>query len=380
MVLHRPSDDGWQGVDAIDLTLDSSSPEPEQAPSRPRHIYNIPTPQANTSTLEHRYSRTQSDMATTNVAAPNSQFDLAAAPPKPINPAHLRKIINATDHQLLQETILELCRYSPALGGAIARKLAPRSLAAHSSKGADSSVPSSPVDSPAPKNIVGFGKNSANVATHTGTPSLPVFEPEQPAERKRSGGSTRPPNGSHPTSSHQTPQTRPTDYSSSASNSDKELRLPTSSMKLKKEQGAGPTPLRGNSESCSAASSSRQAAPPSHATPKAGSSIKLETKNLTATTKLVCQTCRQVVTDSDGFCMFHPESLAKSEYGHLVFTCCRKMRGEEGCEIHGTHDVKQVQVPSPKTGQKRPSPDRSPNSDQKRAKPTGLERILDDIR
>jgi hypothetical protein len=114
------SGDGWDNpsdgpdFDTIDLTF--SSPEPEDRRSRP--------PQRQQQLPQFLKKEPRSDYAQqheSNFVARHVQQV------RPINPQHIAQIINTSDSQALRAVLIDLCKMSPALSGALARGLARQS-------------------------------------------------------------------------------------------------------------------------------------------------------------------------------------------------------------------------------------------------------------
>ncbi|KAF2035302.1 hypothetical protein EK21DRAFT_97038 [Setomelanomma holmii] len=108
-------------VDAIDLTL--SSPEYEQRPRTPPQQQQLP-----------RYFKSESRTETGNPSlikaernAPQTNSRPSRKHPRPINPQHLAQIVYTSNPEAIRSVLLELCKISPALSGAVARGLTPHS-------------------------------------------------------------------------------------------------------------------------------------------------------------------------------------------------------------------------------------------------------------
>jgi len=107
----------------IDLTLSSPEPEPQARPqprAPPRYT------QTYFSREPHHYSMSrvkhEAGQASGSVRRP-----VAPQRSRPIDPEHLKHIINTTDRHDLQNVLLDLCKISPAFSGALVRGLAPHS-------------------------------------------------------------------------------------------------------------------------------------------------------------------------------------------------------------------------------------------------------------
>jgi len=119
------TDADWgQETACIDLTLSSPEPEPQarvqpRAPPRYTQTYFSREP--------HHYSMSrvkhEAGQASGSVRRP-----VAPQRSRPIDPEHLKYIINTTDRHDLQNVLLDLCKISPAFSGALVRGLAPHSV------------------------------------------------------------------------------------------------------------------------------------------------------------------------------------------------------------------------------------------------------------
>ncbi|KAH7379590.1 hypothetical protein BKA66DRAFT_394397, partial [Pyrenochaeta sp. MPI-SDFR-AT-0127] len=111
-------------VDTIDLTL--SSPEPEQRPrvlpqqSQLPHFFKS---EPRVSGPTHIKNERQRPGASVRTGTPHQA--------RPVNPHHLAQIINTCDSHALKKVLLDLCKLSPALSGAVVRGLAVHSARAH---------------------------------------------------------------------------------------------------------------------------------------------------------------------------------------------------------------------------------------------------------
>ncbi|KAH7064115.1 hypothetical protein BKA63DRAFT_428421 [Paraphoma chrysanthemicola] len=108
-------------IDTIDLTL--SSPEPELRPRGTSQQQRFPTnfkrePRPVTGSI----SRKDAERRATEMKAQRSRKH-----PRRVDPQHLAQIVNTSDSTAVRSVLLELCKLSPALSGAVARGLAPHS-------------------------------------------------------------------------------------------------------------------------------------------------------------------------------------------------------------------------------------------------------------
>ncbi|KAJ4324050.1 hypothetical protein N0V94_001552 [Neodidymelliopsis sp. IMI 364377] len=114
-------------MDAIDLTLSSPEPEPRarpQANAHQRQQQPATGPKQETGSSSRgvdygiRYAQEQDGSRSRN--APQLQ-------PRQIHPQHVTQIIDSSNPRALRQVVLQLCKTSPALSGAIVRGLAPYS-------------------------------------------------------------------------------------------------------------------------------------------------------------------------------------------------------------------------------------------------------------
>ncbi|KAL5433017.1 hypothetical protein PMIN07_011395 [Paraphaeosphaeria minitans] len=119
-------------VETVDLTF-SSSPEPEPQPKQPhpqRQLDRYPGQQRLSSYPNKEPKRTP--IRANGASSTSSWHHNAAAnisdPLPSVSAEHLRHIINTSSPQRVTELLLDLCKSSPALSGAVARGLAPHSV------------------------------------------------------------------------------------------------------------------------------------------------------------------------------------------------------------------------------------------------------------
>lgn len=112
-------------VDAIDLTL--SSPEPELGPQHQttRHLPQQQPPKTVKQEPGGSYKNMHNDDTQRQGSARSS--NVLQQQPRRVNPQHVKQIIDTSSPRALRHIVLQLCKSSPALSGAIARGLAPHS-------------------------------------------------------------------------------------------------------------------------------------------------------------------------------------------------------------------------------------------------------------
>ncbi|KAF2012949.1 hypothetical protein BU24DRAFT_261920 [Aaosphaeria arxii CBS 175.79] len=118
-------------IEVLDLTLLSSpSPEPEShsrshAPPRPTSSNGVKRESSFTS---ERKTKPESHRHQSSSRPPYAHSPSRGNPPTPaINPRHLEDIIHTSSHHAVKNVLVELCKLSPALAGAVVRGLAPHS-------------------------------------------------------------------------------------------------------------------------------------------------------------------------------------------------------------------------------------------------------------
>ncbi|KAJ4359995.1 uncharacterized protein N0V89_000554 [Didymosphaeria variabile] len=113
-------------VETVDLTFSSPSPEPPPKPQQhQRH-----TGQQRLPTYLNK-EQGATPIRTNGASSSTSRSQTATNNPQPlpsVSAAHLRQIINSSPPQKVADLLLELCKSSPALSGAVARGLAPHSI------------------------------------------------------------------------------------------------------------------------------------------------------------------------------------------------------------------------------------------------------------
>jgi hypothetical protein len=107
-------------VEEIDLTL-SDSPEAPSPPLRPRS-----TPRSPIKFVPKRPTL-PARVKLETAAAPGPSRTQAKQPAPKISLSHVAGIVNTTDEHILRQVVLNLCKTSPALSGALVRGLSPHS-------------------------------------------------------------------------------------------------------------------------------------------------------------------------------------------------------------------------------------------------------------
>lgn len=334
-------DDGWQRtMDTIDLTLDSS-PDPDHKSLSSRQSRFNPDAKLDPD-LNQPSTRTGDLFRSTDSRFKN---ELLEEPPKMIHPDHLRRIINTSDPRALREVVIKLCQRSPLLSGAVARGLSMSSTFVHSLRINGATNPSTRMPQDRRTDFADFERigQTKPMKTEPGSISAMKTERLSPFIRQRT------PQAVDKIISHThlrpSPEMNP---AISDSDTDEELRKPTPSKPVK-ERLASQASFRNMLLSPTGTSSSRPMATPTF--------VKSEPRQTVGPMEKMCSICGELVKDLDSeICMYHPDILCKQEDGTVAYNCCLKDKGEGGCEMHGLHQVEEVQEQSALVRQKRPSP------------------------
>lgn len=142
---------------------------------------------------EHRTSSSKT-VSNKTVAGPSHRTSSTAPPAPKINEVYLRRLIDTTPVGELKDLLLELCKTSPALSGAIVRGLAPHSTWAQNTirdyqkravrvqvKHANSS---SAILSPASSGVLNHGLSSTSRPTSSVKPELDPLETDSDSSLK----------------------------------------------------------------------------------------------------------------------------------------------------------------------------------------------------
>jgi hypothetical protein len=343
-------------VEAIDLTF--SSPEPE---ARPHAQLNRNPPQHQPSRVVKQemgssYGSTRNDNqrpgSTRSGNVPQQQ-------PCRINPHHVKQIIDTSSSKALRSVVLQLCKSSPALSGAIARGLAPhspwaqaliRGQQAQSHAHRQPQAQSQPAIKPEPRSSEqdAYDRMKQRLGSSSGAHSSNVRPPAQTSAPRQTShhasgnidGLRVPPSLRKTQTVKSEPQVSPTDSDDSTNIVD----FPA------KEQGARRQEDRHNA---AASSSSRHQ---SSANVSAGGVAVRERSihhNALDQKPKLCWQCGELFNSADMNCEFHPGRLASARPGDIgQYTCCNKFEGEPGCRF-GQHQSERV---GNLTNAKRPSP------------------------
>ncbi|KAF2623774.1 hypothetical protein BU25DRAFT_414237 [Macroventuria anomochaeta] len=334
-------------VDAIDLTL--SSPEPE---ARPQHqVSRYPQQQQPAGAFKqepgssHRSAHSGNDHAQRQGSTRSG--NVPQQQPRRINPQHVKQIIDTSSHRALRHIVLQLCKTSPALSGAIARGLAPHSAYAQ-------------------QLIRGQQAKSQAQTQHT-IKTEPRSNEQDAYERmkKRLG----------PSNTTQSSAARPNTHRSPAIHENRDgLRLPPSSQKaptVKREHRASPTDSDDSTDIVDFLDIDRAARghDPRNQITASTSSRHHSIANLSAEglaghqratqygapdqKPKLCLQCGERFKEGDINCYFHIGHEGPARPGDIPqYTCCGKFVGEPGCNF-GRHISERTGT---LTNSKRPSP------------------------
>jgi hypothetical protein len=300
-------------VETVDLTLSSPSPSPEPL------IRSQPQPRRQSSQQqshqrqqnpvstkgEHRTSSSKT-VSNKTVAGPSHRTSSTAFPAPKINEVYLRRLIDTTPVGELKDLLLELCKTSPALSGAIVRGLAPHSTWAQNTirdyqKRAvrvqvkpEHANSSSAVLPPASSGVLNHGLSSTSRPTSSVKPELDPLETDSDSSLKDLQFLMNP--------TTPLPKTPATSKPGNSARSD--LKVPAATQNR----------LISLSDSTVAGPSSKVKPEPRHALP-------------------YCMQCEQRVMPKST-CHFHvgrPRVQKKGTPGVKLWTCCTKPMDSVGC-------------------------------------------------
>ncbi|KAF1968215.1 hypothetical protein BU23DRAFT_268669 [Bimuria novae-zelandiae CBS 107.79] len=296
-------------IETVDLTLSSPSPEPQPRP-RPQ------PPQ--------QHARQQRTPVNPNVGRGVQQRKANAGPSRPppspgsalavpvISEDHLRRIINTAPIGDLKETLVKLCRSSPALSGAVVRHLAPNSTWAKDT-------------------IEDYQRRTAAslVKPELGSSSSAAFQ--RPSVTKYDYG--------HPTTPHPKAHVKhevdTLDYESDDYSSDLEGFPPKSSRSsnFPTRTAAGPSPSY-------RATNDRNPAGDEVPHDHGNSTLSVRVKPEPSATASTCIQCNQIYQPGSGSrCHYHLGRIKVEKQGSQkikLWTCCERWEGRIGCR-EGDH-------------------------------------------
>ena len=327
---------------AIDLT--GSSPEPEPQP-RPRQQPRAPTRQTQLyfghQPRPYGMSRVKNEPGTHQAAFVRNPADQQQV--RPINPMHLKMIIETTNPHALQNVLLELCEVSPVFSGALVRGLAPHSISAQellNQYRTDSYEPNAGVHDEDDSD-----ETYETMKKKLSRPTLATPQSSRLPGQVHGGRSNgAPPN---PYGSQSVPRVKLEAQRPSTPGSDGELRRPSRSSHSAPRASSSRTPLQNLPESSSTAGR----------TPHAGySSQRLVEYNRTPVRAAkTCIKCHEPFTDDTEPCIFHPGTRMRLEDSSVVWDCCQEGMYSAGCDFGGSHITENDATADPPMQRKRPS-------------------------
>jgi hypothetical protein len=308
MSFQRPTNGRPPGndVETVDLTL-SSSPEPEPQPRQPqsqRQHHRFPVQQQLPSYLQGKHGKTPTRTNGASSSSSRSQIAAATSHPLPsVSADHVRQIINSSPPQKIAELLLDLCKSSPALSGAVARGLAP-----HSSW-AQNTINDYQRRTGLPRVKSELGKPSSSAATFL-----------RPSPDHRSYGSPRTPHPKAPVKS----EVDTLELESEDSLSDLDTLLEQHSRSTKGKSVAGP------SSSINRAATGQ--APTTIHSPGGGrqSALSVRVKPELKNTVQSCMQCNQTIQPGLP-CFFHVGRTKMGSNKIAIWTCCSKPVNAAGC-------------------------------------------------
>ncbi|KAH6612049.1 hypothetical protein C7974DRAFT_90487 [Boeremia exigua] len=321
-------------MEAIDLTL--SSPEPESRRQSRVNVYMQQQPQQSARPLKEEPRSSHRGMHSSNEPGQRQgssrSRNIPQQPPRRINPQHVKQIIDTSSHRALRSVVLQLCKTSPALSGALVRGLAPHS--------------------PWAQALV----RGRQAKSHTQTQSTVKTEPRiiEPRVHQPTNRQNGPSSSSHGSAS-QLRSNRPPD---TTENRDA-LRLPRSTQKpppVKHEHRSSPTDSDDSTNIVDFPAIERDARRQelSHHTTAHSSSIHRPAASSTTARSAnrphstqehaanlkqkLCLQCGELFKEHDiDYCYFHSGHEAPSRLDQIPqFTCCNRFVGEPGCKT-GRH-------------------------------------------
>ncbi|KAF2124929.1 hypothetical protein P153DRAFT_360575 [Dothidotthia symphoricarpi CBS 119687] len=307
------SDRDWDAldgdVDTIDLTFSSPEPEPRSLPLprqqhlNPSYFKREPQPDA----MSHiKRERNHPGGITSN--NPRAQQG------RQINPHHIAQIINTSDTNALRKILLDLCKISPALSGAVARGLAPHSTFAQATINQHRVRPQPPDTNPRikpdPELVRPFASNSR---PRSAVPAI---------ERLSARPSARP--SASPSIYPSAPRIKFERTASPADDSDASsiiVDFPGSYPRSPQPSSGNRAPPREGLSGPTNLSISRRLA-----------SIQGEPEAASKS----CMRCHRRLEGNSGNCRWHSGSEVSVGSGRPSFSCCRRPFDSAGC-MTGPH-------------------------------------------
>lgn len=300
-------------IDTIDLTF--SSPEPEE---RPR----VPFGQRKLTPYLKREFKDESQFDSPRATlvpqryVPERVASRVHTKPRSIasiNPHHMAQIINTSDPSALREVLVDLCKMSPALSGAVARGLARRSTFGQGL--IRQQVSSSRSVKHEPNEDHSYERMNQRLGT---------FSNSAGPSRSQSSSSRN----LHPSASMSDLRIKREHRRDSSSEPDLELRIPSSiSSSIRKSKSFNsPQPNASSSNT-----SSWLSKPP----PFAGQFANTQNPSKVKEEEKVCTQCHDTYKDDFETCFYHPGPMFVANYKAHCAKCRAPMKSL-GCAI-GMH-------------------------------------------
>ncbi|KAJ8114305.1 hypothetical protein OPT61_g3788 [Boeremia exigua] len=287
-----------------------------------------------------------------------------------INPQHVKRIIDTSGHHALRSVVLQLCKTSPALSGAIVRGLAPHS--------------------PWAQALMRGQQAKLRTQTQHTIKAEPRANEQAADERvKKQLGSSS--NAQSLTPQNRTNHTNHADRTPRVHENRDGLRLPPSSQKapnVKREHRPSPTDSddstnivgfsaidkdtgrQRSNHSIAAPRDSRHHSATNHGNERQAIQQRSTRNAVTDQKPGVCLQCGEMLEETGIECYFHTGQEAPARPGDIPqYTCCNRFVGEPGCKVGRHIDSRAGTV----TNAKRPSP--SHHGSQWSKKPRVLSQI-----
>ncbi|KZM28225.1 uncharacterized protein EKO05_0011069 [Ascochyta rabiei] len=329
-------------VEAIDLTF--SSPEPETMPAS--HVNNnLRQQQPPTARFKQEpgasYRSAHKDHiqwqdSTRNGNNPQQQ-------PRQINPHHVKQIVDTSSPRALRHIVLQLCKTSPALSGALVRGLAPHSAYAQglirgqqARSQAQTSHTTKIEHKSSGQDAYKRMKSRLGSGTSTQISASRPHNDRSPAFRENRDGLRMP-------SSQTTPRIK-REYQASPTDSDDSTNIIDFPEAKRENESRNPT-ADGNS--------SRHFSTSRHNTERLAVRQRPAHNHTPDVKPKLCLQCGEMIKEGETNCYYHPgHELPTGADDIPQHSCCGKFSGEPGC-TSGRHVSERTGTT---TNSKRPSP------------------------
>lgn len=324
-------------MDAIDLTLSSPEPEARRRHQTNNHVQQQQQPARVFKPQSHRTVHNSS-----NIAQRQDSANVPRQQPRRIDPQHIRQLIDTSSHRALRDVVLQLCKTSPALSGALARGLTPHSpwaqglMRAQQTKSQTQTQHTVKTEPRASHLQLAYDRMKQRLdPSSTTQSSTSQSRTHNPLTMHQNQDGLRVPPRSQKTSSVKR-ERRP-----SLTDSDDSTHIVDFPAAI--EQG---TQRRSSHHHMTASSSSAHAGSLAVRHRSAQFSAVDSKPNL-------CLRCHDYFNEEDVTCSYHTGHTVPVRTGDIPqYTCCNKFEGEPGCSL-GRHISNKPDTP---TGTKRPWP------------------------